>query len=145
MISIIQEKLSVSNPFSLKFINYNKFSSKLSLILDDQTIETYRSFDSANKKVKANSEYDLKNSNLNNLNNLNNRGTVYNRVVVDTLDILSSQEYESTPFYLFKSGTEDSTTLIFPLKEKNLKEKIEESSNLYSFLDEIQKVRIKKL
>ena len=36
--------------------------------------------------------------------------------------------------------SEDSTILIFPLKQNNLKEKIDESNNLYKFLDEIQKV-----
>jgi hypothetical protein len=127
MISIIQEKLSVSNPFSLKFINYNKFNSKISVVLEDNMIETYRM--ASESKIKANV-----------LSNYSNQGTVYNRIVVDTVDILSTQEYDSTNFYLFKSATEDSTILIFPLKQNNLKEKIDESNNLYKFLDEIQKV-----
>ncbi len=133
MINIIQEKLSVSNPFSLKFIHYNKFNSKSTIVLEDTMIETYRS---ASENKKANLTNNLETDNLIN----SNKGTIYNRIVVDTIDILTSQEYSSTPFYLLKSNSDDSTILIFPLKENNLKSKVEESNNLYNLIDEMQKV-----
>lgn len=114
---IIKSNLQLSNPFSIKFSTYSKYSSKISLSKD---FSSYTSRQSYNKS----------------------KSILYNRIVIDKVDILTSSNYPDTKFYLLKTDFEDSTMLLFNLSDEKIKEKIEEKNNIYSICNEIQKVTI---
>lgn len=79
---------------------------------------------------------------------------IYNRLVVDTIDVLVNEEYEGCEFYLLKNNNEDSTILLFSfnsnekLKQILSLDKSETSNdadnsniNINEYLNQIQKVR----